>query len=199
MKNPGEECAMAIPGQEIVNPSTGQRMLFHDTSSSTNGSLLRFESTSPPTDRPEPEHVHPSQESSGEVLEGTLHFRVNGDVQAVGPGEKIVIPAGMPHTFWNEGKETARSIQEFRPALNIEEFFESYFALAKRGELDEKGMPSMLRMAVMLPEFSGVIKPTSPPWPILRALCWLLEPIARARGYRNGVPEIPPQPSSSMA
>lgn len=176
---------MARPGQEISNPRTGQTMVFRETASSTNGSLLRIESTHPPTHRPEPEHIHPEQESSAEVKEGRLHFRVNGTVRSIGPGEQIVIPAGAPHTFWNEGEEVARSIQEFRPALNIEDFFETYFALAARGELDDKGMPSLLRTAVMLPRFSRVMKPTSPPWPVLRAICWLLGPIARARGYAD--------------
>lgn len=199
MHDPGEEYTMAVPGQEISNPRTGQRMIFHQTASSTNGSLLRIESIHPPTNRPEPEHTHPEQESSAEVQEGTLHFRVNGETRSVGPGERIVIPAGAPHTFWNESGKPARSIQEFRPALNIEGFFETYFAIAARGELDDKGDLPLLRIAVMLPEFSQSIRPTSPPWPLLRAICWLLMPIARARGYRTGLAKAPPQPSSSVA
>ena len=189
---------MAVPGQEIVNHRTGQRMLFHQTASSTGGTLLRIESVHPPTNRPEPEHTHPGQESSAGVLEGTLHFRVNGEVRSVGPGERIVIPAGAPHTFWNESGEAARSIQEFRPALNIEDFFETYFAIAARGELDDKGDLPLLRIAVMLPGFASAIRPTSPPWPLLRAICWLLGPIARARGYTPVVPYTPQQASSSM-
>lgn len=190
---------MAVPGQEIFNPRTGQRMIFHQTASSTNGTLLRVESVHPPANRPEPEHTHPVQESSAEVLEGTLHFRVNGAVRSVGPGERIVIPAGAPHTFWNESGEPARSIQEFRPALNIEDFFETYFAIAARGELDARGDLPLLRIAVMLPEFSRAIRPTSPPWPLLRAICGVLGPIARARGYRPVVPYMPQEVSSSMA
>ena len=56
--DPGEDYAMARPGQEISNPRTGQTMVFRETASSTNGSLLRIESTHPPTHRPEPEHIH---------------------------------------------------------------------------------------------------------------------------------------------
>jgi quercetin dioxygenase-like cupin family protein len=190
---------MAVPGQEIFNPRTGQRMLFHQTASSTDGTLLRIESIHPPTNRPEPEHNHPEQESSAEMLEGTLHFRVNGDVRSIGPGERLVIPAGAPHTFWNESGETARSIQEFRPALNIEKFFETYFAIAARDELDKEGSLSILRIAIMLPQFAQSIRPTSPPWPILRAICWVLKPLARARGYTPTVDYIPQQTSSPIA
>ena len=103
-------------------------------------------------------------------------------------GERIVIPANTPHHFWNEGDEVARAIQEFRPALQTEHFFETYFALAREGKLDEKGMPSLLQMAVLVPAFRDEMRPTSPPWPLLRGIAWLLGPIARARGYRGVYP-----------
>ena len=176
---------MAHAGERIVNPRTGQQMIFRQTAGETGGELLRIESVNPPHGPAEPEHVHPRQESSAEVLAGTLHFRVRGDVRVVRAGEKIVIPANAPHHFWNEGDEDARCIQEFRPALRTDLFFETYFALARDGKLDEKGMPSLLQMAVLVPAFGDEMRPTSPPWPLLWGIAWLLGPIARVRGYRT--------------
>jgi quercetin dioxygenase-like cupin family protein len=168
---------------EILNPRTGQRMRFLPG----DGSALQIETLNPPGP-PEPEHVHPRQESSAAVLAGTLHFSVRGRVEAVHAGERIAIPANTPHCFWNAGEEDARALQEFHPALRTEAFFRTYFGLAGDGKLDEKGMPSLLQLAVLVPTFADVMRPTHPPWPVLRALTLLLGPIARLRGYRATYP-----------
>jgi quercetin dioxygenase-like cupin family protein len=169
---------------EIFNPRTGQRMRFPLTADDNDGELLRIESTNPPTGVPEPEHVHPHQESRVEVIEGTLLFVVDGEERRLRPGDSLAIPAGVRHHFVSDGDEDAVSLQEFRPALRTAEFFHTYFGLAERGELDEKGTPSLLRFAVLGPAFADEIRLASPPWSVQRALFALLGPIARLRGYR---------------
>jgi quercetin dioxygenase-like cupin family protein len=164
---------------EIVNPRTGQRMRFLPG----DGTMLQIETVNPPGP-PEPEHVHPFQESSAQVLSGVLHFSIKGEERVVRAGETVVIPANVPHYFWNEGPEPSHALQEFRPASRTETFFRHYFALARDGKLDAQGMPSLLQMAVMVPEFADVMRPTRPPWPLLRLLAAALGPIARARGYQ---------------
>ena len=177
---------MAHEGQEIVNPRSGQRLTFLEL----RGDLMRVESVNPPSPEREPVHVHPQQESGAEVLEGSLVFEVAGEQRRLGAGDTISIPAGTPHRFWNDGTEDARSVQYFRPALDIAAFFETLFALAQRGELDRRGMPRPLQLAVLVPEFGDEIRPASPPWPVLRVLGALLGPIARRRGYRRRL-ELP--------
>ena len=169
--------------EEIRNPRTGQRMRFLRTSADTDGALLQIESVNPPTAVAEPEHVHPLQESRAEVIAGTLRFVVDGEEQRLGPGEAITIPAGTPHYFVNDGEEDAVAIQEFRPALRTADFFRALFELAERGKLDERGMPSLLRLAVLAPAFADEIRVVSPPWRVQRAAFALLAPIARLRGY----------------
>jgi quercetin dioxygenase-like cupin family protein len=144
---------------------------------------LVIETVNPPTGEREPEHTHPEQESGARVSAGVLVFEVEGKARPVGPGESITIPAGTPHRFWNEGSEDAHAEQFFRPALDTAAFFETLFALAAADRLDAKGMPKPLQLAVMVPEFSREIRPTSPPWPVLRALTAALGPVARMRGY----------------
>jgi quercetin dioxygenase-like cupin family protein len=168
-------------GQTIVNPRTGQRMTFVRIGEEE----LRIDSVNPPTDEREPLHVHPRQESGAEVVSGSLVFEVDGVQRRVGPGESIRIPANTRHRFWNDGDEVAHSVQFFRPALDIASFFETFFALAERGELDAKGMPSLLQLAVLVPEFSDEIRTVSPPWPVTRAMTAVLGPVARRRGYRG--------------
>lgn len=171
---------MAHINQEIRNPRTGQRMTFLEIKEE----LLRIDSFNPPTEEREPLHVHPEQRSGAELLSGSLVFEVDGVRRSLSPGESISIPADTPHRFWNDGKEVSHSIQFFEPALGSAAFFETLFTLATEDELDPKGMPKPLQLAVMVPEFEREIRPVRPPWPLLRALTTALAPIARARGRR---------------
>ncbi len=165
----------------IVNPRTGQQMTFV----TERADLLEIRSVSPPSSVPEPEHVHPLQESGCRVTAGVLRFQVAGEERIVAAGESITIPADTPHFFANDGPGEADSIGWFRPALNTRAFFETLFALGQDGKLDDKGMPSLLQIAVMIPVFADVIRPTSPPWAVQRAASIVLAPLARARGYRG--------------
>jgi quercetin dioxygenase-like cupin family protein len=169
--------------REIHNPRTGQQMRFLRTAADTDGAVLQIETVNPPTGVAEPTHVHPHQETRAERVSGTLRFVVDGKEQRLDPGEAITIPAGVPHHFVNDGDTDAIAIQEARPALRTAEFFETYFALAERDELDKHGKPSLLRFAVLGPAFAEEIRLTSPPWPLQRLAFALLGPIARRRGY----------------
>ena len=169
--------------REIFNPRTGQRMRFLLTAADTNGELLRIETLNPPSPVAEPMHVHPHQVTAAEVVSGALRFVVAGRDQRVSAGQRITIPAGTPHRFWNDGDEDAVAVQEARPALRLAEFFETYFELAEQDQLDERGRPSLLRSALLGPEFADEIRLVRPPWPIQRVGYALFAPIARLRGY----------------
>jgi quercetin dioxygenase-like cupin family protein len=183
------EAVMVRVGASMVNPRTGQTMFFRQTTRDTKGELFQSESFNEPHGPAEPEHIHPLQESSCEVLSGVLTFRIDGVEQVLRAGDKVTIPVGVPHYFWNSGDEVAHHVGEFRPALRTQQFFETWFGLARDGKLDERGMPSLLQLAVMVPAFGDEMRPTSPPWPLLRAISWLLGPIARLRGYRSVYPQ----------
>jgi quercetin dioxygenase-like cupin family protein len=161
-------------------------MRFLVTAADSDGELLRMETVNPPTGVAEPTHVHPCQETRAEIVSGALRFVVDGDERLLGPGDAITIPAGEPHHFVNDGETEAVAIQEARPALRSAEFFETYFDLARRGELDEDGKPSLLRFAVLGPAFADEIRLVAPPWPVQRAAFALLGPVARLRGYHAG-------------
>lgn len=179
---------MAKAGDEIVNPRTGQRMVFLETGSETGGESVRIDSYNPPTGVAEPEHVHPFQQSGAEVLSGSLRFRVGDRERSVGAGESITIPANTPHFFWNDGEGEAHSVGWFRPALKTDRFFETFFGLAQDRKLNEEGLPSLLQLAVMVPHFADEIRLTSPPWAFQRALFGILAPVGRVLGYK---PEYP--------
>ena len=75
---------------------------------------------------------------------------------------------------------------EYRPGLPemSRRFHEVYFALARAGLTDEKGMPVIWQIAVEMPLVSDHVRLASPPWPVQRAVLAMLRPIARLMGYR---------------
>lgn len=175
---------MPKQGDKITNARTGQTMVFLQTGKETNGTLLEIETFNPKSDMKEPIHIHPKQESSAKVISGRLHFLVNGKEKIVGSGEKIIIPAGAPHCFWNEDDTVAHAVQQFSPALHIDEFFESFFALAQDGRLNEKGMPPFLQIPLMGLKHRGDIQLTTPPWVLQLLTYWILAPFCYLIGYR---------------
>jgi quercetin dioxygenase-like cupin family protein len=177
---------MAIVGDMIENRRSGQRMVFLKTGSGTKGELLQIECFNLPTKVDEPEHSHPNQLSVAKVLSGTLRFSIHGVGHEIGAGESRTIPAGMAHSFGNHGDDEAHWIQEFSPALRTDAFFEKLFDLAAHGELNERGVPSLLQLALSVPRFAKEITITRPPQAVQRIVFTLLAPIARLRGLRAG-------------
>jgi len=70
-----------------------------------------------------PMHKHTRENEISYVLEGELSVIQNGEVQTAGPGQYIVKPKEIFHTFWNAGNETVRFIEIITPGN-----FEYYFA-----------------------------------------------------------------------
>ncbi|MBO7742971.1 cupin domain-containing protein [Paenibacillus sp. MWE-103] len=174
---------MANASHAIVNPHSGQRMIFRKTGKDTNGEMVEIESFNPSSAQREPMHIHPKQMSSCEVLAGIVHFHADGKTHVLKAGDKLEIPAGVPHYFWNEDPEEAHTIQRFYPALDIDGFFASYFALARTVKIGKSGTPSLLRMARPALHYRNEIRIVNPPWPVQRALFSVLAPIAGMLGY----------------
>lgn len=176
---------MARPGDEITNPRTGQRMKFLKTSQDTNGKLLQIECFNSSSGVKEPEHIHPFQENRFEIISGSLMFCIAGKERQVNAGEVVAIPPKVPHFFWNASDQEVHYIQEFRPALQSESFFETLFGLARDGKLNAQGLPSLFDMAVFVPKFWKEIRVTKPPEFIQKVLFTLLGPLSRRLGYRG--------------
>src|SRR5262249_57416350 len=104
--------------------------------------------------------------------------------RVAGPGERIVIPAGTRHRFWNAGEDVARFLCEVRPALQFERLIETMFGLAAAGKTNRKGMPNPLQLAVVAQHhFDDVRLPAPPAW-MQRAGLALGAPLGRLFGYQ---------------
>jgi quercetin dioxygenase-like cupin family protein len=174
---------MIRTGDTIENPVTGERIVFHKTSRDTNGEAVVIEVFVQPDGAVAAAHVHPSQEERFQVLRGSIGFRVGGKSIVAGPGERLTVPAGTAHKFWNAGDEEAHFVCEVRPALQFERLIETMFALAADGKTNRKGMPNPLRLAVIAHStFDTVRLPFPPAW-MQRAGLALAAPLGRLLGY----------------
>jgi quercetin dioxygenase-like cupin family protein len=183
-------------GDVIENPVTGERIVFHKTSRETGGAAVVIETFVQPNGFVAAAHVHPSQEERFEVLRGEIGFRVGREKTVAGPGQRLVVPAGTPHRFWNAGDEVARFVCEIRPALQFESLLETMFALAADGRTNRKGMPNPLRLAVIAnAHFDTVRLPFPPAW-MQKAGLVLGAPLGRLVGYK---PTYVPQGETPVA
>jgi quercetin dioxygenase-like cupin family protein len=176
---------MVKRGDQITNARTGQIMIFHKTAAETDGELLEIECFSPPTAVKEPEHIHPLQENIFKIISGSCVFKVEGEEQIVGAGRTISILPKAKHHFWNSGDTVAHYMQEFRPALHIEEFFETFFALSRDEKLNEKGIPNFFHVSLIALKHQDEIRLTKPPWALQLLTYWILAPIGYLIGYRS--------------
>jgi quercetin dioxygenase-like cupin family protein len=176
---------MIKQGDTITNTRTGQTMIFLKTGKETNGELLEIECYSPPSNSKEPEHVHPKQTNNFKMISGSCVFSVDGKEEIVEAGQKISVPPNTKHRFWNPGNMVAHYIQEFRPALHIDEFFETFFALSRDGKLNDKGIPDLFHGSLIMLKHKDEIRIVSPPWPVQLLTYWILSPFGKLAGYQN--------------
>lgn len=176
---------MACVGQTLVNPASGERITFRATSAQTNGELVAIDLELPPGGRvPGPPHLHPVQTERFEVIEGRMRFKVRRERIVAGPGEVVTVEPGVPHDFANAAGETALVRVEVRPALKMEQLFETAVALAQQGRTMMGGIPKPLDLALFTREFEHEVQAAFPPrWLqrlALAPLAWLAD--RRRRG-----------------
>jgi quercetin dioxygenase-like cupin family protein len=123
-------------GRVFDNPRTGEKVTVLLTGAETEGQLFRADYVLRAGSAIGAEHVHPKQEQRVEVLSGVMHCRIDGEEHIVRPGEAVVIPAGARHFVWNSGAEPLHAIDEYRPDLNMERYFEKVFSLPPTASCD---------------------------------------------------------------
>ncbi len=174
---------MIHAGDILENKVTGERIVFHKTSRETGGEAVVVECFVQPGGCVAAAHVHPDQDERFEILKGSVGFRVGKTKLVAGPGERHLVAAGTPHQFWNAGDEEAHFVCEVRPALQFEQLIETMFALANDGKTNRKGMPNLLRLAVIAREHFDTVRLPFPPAALQRIGLALGAPLGRLFGY----------------
>jgi quercetin dioxygenase-like cupin family protein len=119
------------PGQRIVNPITGERIVFRRTTRQTDGDCLQFDVELRPggviAGAP---HHHPHEERFH-----VTHGRLAGWIAGEGAfskvaGERLVIPPWVDHLVFNASLGVARAEVEARPGSDFDHLLETAFGLS---------------------------------------------------------------------
>ncbi len=134
-------------------PALGNRYLLRGDRS--DGRFALIEQTIPPRKLAAPMHMHEREDEYSFVLVGRIGAQIGDEVVEAGPGELVLKPRGIPHTFWNAGDEEVRVLEIISPAG-----FEQYFAdLAP--ELAGPGEPDFAALAEIRARYGLIVDITS--------------------------------------
>ncbi|MDG4784746.1 cupin domain-containing protein [Micromonospora sp. WMMD1102] len=103
----------------------------------TGGRVTVVEFVNPPGFAP-PVHRHLAEDEMFYVISGAAEFRCAGEVFPVGPGDFVLLPAGLAHTFLVGADEPLRTLQITAPA-GFERFAAEVGAPAREPRLPDPG------------------------------------------------------------
>jgi quercetin dioxygenase-like cupin family protein len=94
---------------------TGSLVTVKATGEQTRGRLTVVEFVNPPGFAP-PVHRHQAEDEMFYLLSGTAEFRCDGERFTAGPGDFVLLPVGLAHTFLVGPDEPLRTLQITTPA-----------------------------------------------------------------------------------
>jgi mannose-6-phosphate isomerase-like protein (cupin superfamily) len=109
------------PRPRVLGPDDGDALWFLGSlvtvkvaGADTSGRLTVVEFVNPPGFAP-PLHRHRVEDEMFAVLEGSATFFCDGERLAAGPGDFVVLPAGLPHSFLVSPDSPLRTLQITTP------------------------------------------------------------------------------------
>ncbi|MDG4838881.1 cupin domain-containing protein [Micromonospora sp. WMMD967] len=110
----------------------GSLMTIKATGQQTRGCLTVVEFINPPGFAA-PLHRHQHEDELFYLLSGTAEFHCDGEAFTAGPGDLVLLPVGLPHTFLVRPDEPLHALQITTPAG-----FERFAAEAGAPALDRR-------------------------------------------------------------
>ncbi len=110
-----------VGGAQLVPDGAGEALWFLGSlvtikvaGAQTDGRLTLVEFLNPPGFAP-PMHRHTLEDEVFYLLAGTARFFCGDDVLAAGPGDVVLLPRGLPHSFVVGSGEALRTLQITSP------------------------------------------------------------------------------------
>jgi len=188
------------PYPMVEAPRSGKRVRYLETVDDTGGDYAKFEMwlAPPPNSHGPMRHVHPEQDESLEVRDGTLGVWHRGTTRHLEAGERVTIPAGDAHRFWNAGAGELHLVGEVRPGLTTEPFMYVTYGLGRDYLATPSGMPlNPLRLAPVLDTYDDLLYLDRLPVWLQKLGIRALAPVGRAFGYTDDYPEYIPDGRAS--
>jgi hypothetical protein len=123
-----------------------------------------------------------------------MRFKKGRKTVLAGPGDTLVVPAGTYHRFANAGDGPAVIRVEVRPALKMEQLWETTVALAAEGRTFRSGLPRPLDLALFMREFEQEVQAPFAPGLVRAAtapLAWLATRRGLTRRYQASRAQYP--------
>lgn len=179
---------MMKAGDVYESPTSRETGVILVGAGDTEGRFMQSETRIRPGGAVSVEHYHPTITERFEVLEGELSVRLDGREKVLRAGESVTVERGQRHRYWNASDADTVFRFEGWPAARFEAMVLTLFALAAEGRTNAAGVPGPLQMAVILDEFSDVMRLAKPPEWVQRLVIPVLARIGRARGMRATYP-----------
>lgn len=110
--------AVIPAGEGLRYTARGSVMAFKAVAEQTDGDFSLMERTLPVGGRTPPAHRHTNCSEGFFVLDGAVTVELDGAALSAGPGEFVLVPRGVRHTFGNRGDAPARLLVLHAPAMD---------------------------------------------------------------------------------
>lgn len=133
----------------LVNPQTGDKLWFETLPHNENDPVV-FRCEIPAGSPGAPLHFHKHTDEWFECVEGTLSMRIGTRDITLAPGQRVEIPRGTPHRFWNASSASVTFRSCATPGAAFERFLRTVYGLGRDGRSGKSGMPANpLQVAVI--------------------------------------------------
>jgi quercetin dioxygenase-like cupin family protein len=121
------------------------------SAASAGGAKSEVQVTLPPRSVVPPPHIHPQQQETCTVGEGTLEVMVDRRWYTLIAGEERIIPPGVVHTFRNRSDANVAFRSVHTPALGFEQYLERLYWLSAMNRIrGRRDLTSALYSSLLL-------------------------------------------------
>ena len=143
---------MELPKEERIAVGELEMRFFVD-GDKTAGHVSVAEMIVPPGAKVPPPHFHNEVDETAQVLEGTFHYRIDGELYELGAGDRAFSPRCLAHAFSNPGDVTTRALLIFSPAKIGPEYFREIGAVLGAG-----GPPDFTKVKSVMEKYGLVLE-----------------------------------------
>ena len=176
----------------LENRRNGEILRMRRVRSAAGQVVLILEGTLPPRAIGPPLHVHTQENEEGTVQAGTLGARVGKKEVIVPTGESVVLPAGVPHRWWNAGDDLLQFDGQVAPVVDLDRYLQAIFAVLNASP---NGPPPVFYMAHVLWRHRDTQLLSGPPVAVQRIVFPVLVFLGRILGKYRGT-DWPGSPES---
>ena len=144
---------------------------------------LELEGVLPAHQQGPPLHIHAAEDEEGVVRSGTLSAVLNGRRLTAGTGERVSLPRGSTHRWWNDGNEPLVFEGYARPAVDLDRFLHAIFEVLNAGSAKR---PPLFYMAHLLVRYRRTQTLVIMPRPIQAVLFRVITTVGTLVGRYRG-------------